>query len=126
MTPAREGLEPGSPFGPGLCALILHLHIAQAISFERLARLMGEVFGLTISEGAITNVLARAQTPLLAAATPMAAAVRASAVVGSYETSTRVCGKTWWLWVLLSSTAICQVIADTRAASVVTTFLQGA
>ncbi len=124
--PAPEGLEPGSPFGPGLCALILHLHITQAIGFERLARLMGEVFGLTISEGAIANILARAQTPLLAAAAPMAAAVRACAVVGSDETSARVCGKTWWQWVLLSSTAICHVIADTRAASVVTTFLQGA
>jgi transposase len=124
--PAPEGFEPGSPFGPGLCALILHLHITQAISFERLARLMGEVFGLTISEGAIANILARAQTPLLAAAAPMLAAVRASAVVGSDETSARVCGRTWWQWVLLSSTAICHVIADTRAASVVTTFLQGA
>ena len=118
-------MSPGSPFGPGLCALILHLHIAQAISLERLARLMGEVFGLTISEGTITEILARAQTPLLAAA-PMAAAARANAVVGSDETPTRVCGKTWWQWVLLSSTPICHVIADTRAASVVTTFLQGA
>ena len=124
--PAPEGLEPGSPFGPGLCALILHLHITQAISFERLARLMREVFGLTISEGAIANILARAQAPLLAAAAPMAAAVRASAVVGSDESSARVCGKTWWQWVLLSSTAICHIIADTRAAEVVTTFLQGA
>ena len=123
---APEGLEAGSPFGPGLCALILHLHITQAIGFERLARLMREVFGLTISEGAIANILARAQTPLLAAAAPMAAAVRASAVVGSDETSARVCGKTWWQWVLLSSTAIYHVIADTRAASVVTTFLAGA
>jgi transposase len=51
--------------------------------------------------------------------------VRASPVVGSDETSARVGGKSWWQWVLLSSTAICHVIADTRAASVVTTFLQG-
>jgi transposase len=34
-------------------------------------------------------------------------------------------GKTWWQWVLLSSTAVYHVIADTRAASVVTTFLAG-
>jgi transposase len=27
--PAPEGLEPGSPFGPGLCALILHRHITR-------------------------------------------------------------------------------------------------
>ena len=123
---APEGLEPGSLFGPGVCALILHLHITQAIGFERLARLMDEVFSLAISEGAIANILARAQTPLLAAVAPMAAAVRASTVVGSDETSARVCGKTWWQWVLLSSTAVCHIIADTRAASVVTTFLAGA
>ena len=124
--PAPEGFEPGSPFGPGLRALIIHLHITQAISFQRLARLMAEVFGLSISEGAIANILARAQTPLLAAAAPIAAAVRASPVVGSDETSARVSGKTWWQWVLLSSTAICHVIADTRAASVVTAFMDGA
>ena len=123
--PAPEGFEPGSPFGPGIEALILHLRITQAISFERLARLMGEVFGLEISEGAIANILARAETPLLAAADTIAAAVRASDVVGSDETSARVRGKTWWQWVLLSSTAISHVIANTRAASVVTNFLQG-
>ena len=123
--PAPEGFEPGSPFGPGIEALILHLRITQAISFERLARLMGEVFGLEISEGAIANILARAETPLLAAADTIAAEVRASDVVGSDETSARVRGKTWWQWVLLSSTAISHVIANTRAASVVTNFLQG-
>ncbi|MGH7070696.1 MAG: IS66 family transposase, partial [Acetobacteraceae bacterium] len=52
--------------------------------------------------------------------------MRASPVVGSDETSARVGGKAWWQWVLLSSTAICHLIAGTRAAAVVTTFLQGA
>jgi transposase len=122
---APEGFEPGSPFGPGLCALIIHLHVTQAIGFQRLARLMAEVFGVTISEGAIANILARAEAPLLAAAAPIAASVRASPVVGSDETSARVGGKTWWQWVLLSSTAICHVIANTRAASVVSAFMDG-
>ena len=44
-TAAPDGFEPGSPFGPGLCALIIHLHVTQAIGFERLVRLMAEVFG---------------------------------------------------------------------------------
>jgi transposase len=124
--PVPAGFEPGSPFGPGIGALIIHLHITQAVSFERLSRLMAEVFGLSISEGAIANILARAQTPLEAAASTIAAVVRASPVVCSDETSARVGGKTFWQWVLLSSTAICHVIEATRAASVVTTFLQGA
>ena len=124
--PAPAGFEPGSPFGPGLRALILHLHITQAVSFERLSRLMADVFGLAISEGAVANILARAEVPLLAAVVPIAEAVRASAVVGSDETSARVCGKTRWQWVLLSTTAVCHIIAETRAAQVVTDFLAGA
>jgi Transposase IS66 family len=68
----------------------------------------------------------RAQAPLVGAAQPLAQAVRTSPVVGSDETSARVGGKTWWQWVLLSSTAIYHVIADTRAAGVVTDFLRGA
>jgi transposase len=124
--PAPQGFEPGSPFGPGLCALIIHLHVTQAISFERLARLLAEVFGLAISEGAIANILARAEAPLTAAAATIADAVRQSPVVGSDETSARVAGRTWWQWVLLSSTAICHIIADSRAASVVTAFMDGA
>ena len=123
--PAPDGFEPGSPFGPGLRALIIHLHVTQAIGFERLVCLLSEVFGLTLSQGAVANILARAEAPLLAAAAPIAAAVRESPVVGSDETSARVKGKTWWQWVLLGSTAVCHVIADTRAASVVTTFMGG-
>lgn len=76
--PAPEGFEPRSPFGPGIEALIIHLHITQAVSFERLSQLMAEVFALSISEGAIANIFARAQTPLAAAAEAIAAEVRTS------------------------------------------------
>jgi transposase len=124
--PVPDGMAPGSPFGPGIAALIVHLHITQAISFERLVRLMSEVFGLTISEGAIANILARAEAPMVVAAEKIAETVRTSKVVASDETSARVMGKTWWQWVLLSSTAIYHVIADTRGAKTVTEFLKGA
>ena len=87
-------MAPGSPFGPGIAALVLHLHITQAISFERLSRLMGEVFGLTISKCAIANILARAEKSLLAACVPIADGVRVSLVVGSDETSARAGAKT--------------------------------
>jgi transposase len=124
--PPPAGLAPGSPFGPGLCALVLHLHVTQAIGFERLARLMDEVFGVQLSEGAIANILARAEAPMIVAAETIAEQIRASPVVASDETSARVRGKTWWQWVLLSSTAIYHLIADSRGAQVVTDFLGGA
>jgi transposase len=108
-------MAPGSPFGPGVAALVLHLHVNLPISFERLVRLMDEVFGVTLSEGAIASLLARAEAPMVAAE-----------LVASDETSARVGGKTWRQWVLVSSTAVCHIIADTRAARVVTDFRQGA
>jgi transposase len=114
--PAPEGMAPGSPFGPGLQALVLHLHVTQAISFERLVKLMDEVFGVVISEGAIANILARAEAPMIVAAEKIAQTVRASTVICSDETSARVKGKTWWQWVLLSSTAVYHLITDSRAA----------
>jgi len=121
--PAPQGMPPGSPFGPDLTALILHLHVTQAIGFERLVRLLDEVFGIRISEGAIANMLARAQTPLATAAETTAAEVRRSKVVASDETSARVDGKNWWQWVLLSSTAVHHLIIDSRSAAVLTDFL---
>src|SRR5712692_505104 len=121
--PPPAAMSPGSPFGPDLTALILHLHVTQAIGFERLVRLLDEVFGVRISEGAIANMLARAGTPLTAAAETTAAEVRSSKVVASDETSARVEGKNWWQWVLLSSTAVHHLIADSRGAAVLTDFL---
>ena len=122
-TPPPVGMPPGSPFGPDLVALIVHLHVTQAIGFERLVRLLDEVFGIRLSEGAMANMLARAGAPLMAAAETTAAAVRSSKVVASDETSARVEGKNWWQWVLLSSTAVHHLIADSRGAVVLTDFL---
>jgi len=117
------GMPPGSPFGPDLTALIVHLHVTQAIGFERLVRLLDEVFAIRISEGAIANLIARAQTPLAASAAMIAAEVRTSPVVASDETSARVKGQNWWQWVLLSSTAVHHLIADSRGAAVLDDFL---
>jgi transposase len=121
--PAPAGMAPGSPFGPNIEALIVHLHVTQMIGFERLAKLMAELFGLAISEGAIANMLARAEARLSAAAETIAEEVRASPVIASDETSARVQGRTWWQWVMSSSSAVYHVIADSRAAAVPADFL---
>ena len=117
---APAGLEPGSPFGQSIAALVVYLHYAHAIGLERLALLLGEIFSLSISEGAISNMLARAQAPLLAAAAAIQATVTASPVVCSDETSARVSGKTWWEWVFVGTLAVLHVIRPSRGKAVVT------
>jgi transposase len=117
--PAPSGLEPGSPFGRSIAALVVYLHYAHAIGLERLATLMGEMFALTISEGAISNILARAREPLLIAATAIREMVTASEVVCSDETSARVTGKTWWEWVFVGTLAVLHIIRPSRGKVVV-------
>src|SRR5271154_1016480 len=119
IAPAPSGLEPGSPFGQSIAALVVYLHYAHAIGLERLAALMGDIFSLSISEGAISNMLARAREPLLAAATTIRATVTASPVVCSDETSARVCGKTWWEWVFIGTLAVLHIIRPSRGKAVV-------
>jgi transposase len=116
---APAGLEPGSPFGQSIAALVVYLHYAHAIGMERLASLLDEIFSLTISEGAISNMLARAREPLLAAAATIRATVLASPVVCSDETSARVSGKNWWEWVFIGTLAVLHVIRPSRGKAVV-------
>ena len=117
---APAGLEQGSPFGETIAAMVVYLHYAHAISMERLALLMGELFSLTISEGAISNILARAREPLVAAAAAIEKVVLASAVVCSDETSVRVNRTNWWEWVFVTTAAVLHVIKPSRGKAVVT------
>jgi transposase len=116
---APAGLEPGSPFGKSIEAIAVYLHYAQAIGIERLRLVFGELFGLSISEGALCNILARAQAPLQAAASAISALVTTSDVVASDETSVRVMKKTCWEWVFVTAACVLHIIRPSRGAGVV-------
>jgi transposase len=116
---APAGLEQGSPFGQSIAVMVVYLHYAHAIGMERLATLMDELFGLCISEGAISNILARAREPLLAATAAIEKVVLASPMVCSDETSVRVKGKAWWEWVFVTTLAVLHVIQPSRGRAVV-------
>ena len=106
--------------------MIAYLHGCQMIGFKRLTEVCQGLFGLTISQGAIANVLARVGEAIAGPAERIAAEVRASEVIASDETSARVKGKTWWQWTFGCATAVYHVIAPTRGKCVPTDFLGGA
>lgn len=123
---APADMPPGSPFGPGIVALVVYLHTRHMISFNRLVEMLRGLFGLEISEGAIANMLARAGKPFAAEAERIEAHVRASPVIASDETSARVLGQNCWQWVFACDIAVSHRIAASRAKAVVTDFLAGA
>jgi Transposase IS66 family. len=85
-----RGMPPGSPFGPSVLAMLAYLHHHHAVGYERLSRLMAELFGLGISEGAIANALHRANRPLTRTETAIVERLRRAAVIGCDETGARL------------------------------------
>jgi transposase len=124
--PTPTDMPEGTPFGPGIAATVAYLHGCQLMSYKRLTEALYGLFGVTISQGAIANMLARAGKPFAVHADTIAATVRASVVIASDETSARVKGKTWWQWTFGCATAVYHVIAPTRGKCVPTGFLDGA
>ena len=117
------GLEPGSPFGPNLRAFAIYLRFAHAISLERLSRLMSDLLGLEISEGALVNIL-RDSRPAFARQTSLIRArLLAGTILQSDETSVRVGKRNWWTWVFHHADDCCFVIRPSRGKDVVEEFL---
>jgi transposase len=121
--PAPAGLEPGSPFGPNLRAFVLYLRFAQAIPFARLARLLSDLFGLAISEGALANLLQDSAAAFTAQASHIRRRLLSGTILQSDETSVRVGKRTFWTWVFHHGDSACFLIHPSRSKAVVGGFL---
>lgn len=122
---APAGMPPGTPFGPGIRSLLMYLHHSHHVGFERLSRMLRELFGLTISEGAIAKVFQRMGGDLDAAYKAIQAKLLSARIIASDETTTRVDGATHWQWVFLSDKAVLHKIAPSRARTVADEVLGG-
>jgi transposase len=119
------GMMPGTPFGPGIRSLLLYLHHSHHVGFERLSRMLGELFGLAISEGAIANAFGRMRTGMDEARAAIKSKLQTARIVASDETTTRIDGVTHWQWVFVSDQAVLHEIAPRRAKSVAEDVLGG-
>ena len=115
----------GTPFGPRLHAVATYLKTFQALSYERLQGALAELFGLTISQGGLMNMLRRAQGRFQAGRDAAVSALRRATVVASDETGVRIEGATAYHWVFRCEEAVVHQVAPTRAASVVHAMMDG-
>ncbi|MEM1292320.1 MAG: IS66 family transposase [Cyanobacteria bacterium P01_H01_bin.162] len=118
-SPVPVGLEPGSPFGPRIASVVTNLRYGHAVSYQRLRQLMAELYGLTLSEGAIANLLRRTQERLTAPLTQIQDRLRQARLVCSDETSARVQGKNQWEWVFQNDQVCLHVIRPSRGKVVI-------
>ena len=108
-----------TPFGPRLHALVLYLKTFQALSYERLEGAMKDLFGLTVSQGGLTNILRRAEAQFAGGRDTALAALHRAKVVACDETGIRIEGTNSFHWVFRCADAVVHHVAPTRAASVV-------
>lgn len=113
------GMEPGSPFGARIAALVTTMRYSHGISYNRMQQMLSEVFGLEISEGAIANLLTRVKGQLETEVEGILKAIRSSRLVCSDETSARVNGKNEWEWVFQNEQVCFHIIRSSRGGDVI-------
>lgn len=121
--PPPADLPPGSPFGPNLRAFVHYLRFGQAIPFERLGRLLFDLFGLEISEGALANLLEDGKDAFASQMRSIRERLLSGTTLQSDETGVRVGTKGNWLWVFHHDDSACFVIRPSRGKKVVEEFL---
>ena len=120
-----EGLEPGTPFSVNIVALAMYLRFVHAVSYKRLSRLLLELFGLAISEGALDAAFRRARPRFDADVAAILARLRRARVIYSDETGVRIDGHGCWNWVFQNRDVAIHVIRRSRGADVVAEVLGG-
>jgi transposase len=125
LAPLPEGLEPGTPFSRDIVALAIYLRFVHAVSYRRLSRLLLELFGLGISEGALDAAFRRGKPRFDAGTAAILARLRRARVVGSDETGVRVDGRGCWNWVFQNAEVVIHVVRRSRGAGVVAEMMAG-
>ena len=115
----------GTPFGPRVHAVATYLKTFQALSYERLQGAFADLFGLTISQGGLMNMLRRSQTAFAPERDVAIASLRRAKIIASDETGVRIEGSNAYQWVFRSSEAVVHRAAPTRGAVVVRDLMDG-
>lgn len=123
--PVPVGLAPGSPFGQSIASVVTYLRYHHAVSYQRLSQLMGDLYGVSLSEGAIANLLQRVQTQLAAPVARIVERLRSARLVCSDETSARINGQNQWEWVFQNEQVCLHVIRPSRGKAVIDETLAG-
>ena len=93
-----QGVNAPIQYGARVEAYVAYLSVYQYLPYQRLCLLLKDVFGLSISEGSISNLLQRAAKKAIPVYEQIQAELARASYVGSDETGAKVNGKNWWVW----------------------------
>ena len=106
-------------YGNSVSAMVSYLSVYQYVPYYRLKKMFGDIFQMSISEGSISNLLEKAAGKAKFVYHGIKEEIRASKVVGGDETSAKVNGKKWWVWVWQNGLNTYLKVTDNRASQTV-------
>jgi transposase len=104
-------------FGPRLQAALSYLAGCQHVSKRGLEEVVCTVFGVPVSLGTIANLERKTSAALARPHQDILQAVQQAEVKYTDETSWKRAGKLRWLWVAVTSAAVCLVVQLRRSAA---------
>jgi transposase len=112
-TRATLGIVGESPFGPGLQATVVALTARNRISRRDMSELLRELFGVTISVGAIDAICQRTSGLLAGPHEQLTSQVLGSAAINIDETGWYLAGENRTMWTATTDrAAIFRIVAD--------------
>jgi len=108
-----------SQLGPRLVAFAAWLHQELCLPYDKMCALLREVFGVEVTPGGLSQALSRLAGRAAPAYEGLLDEVRGSAAVYPDETSCRMNGQRWWLWVFATMVATVYVQRPSRGSDVV-------
>ena len=92
-------------YGPNVQALVVYLCEEHAVSYQRVKKLMKDMFNISMSEGTINNIIQRITKRARKLYEKIKEKIGRSPVVGADETGIDIAGILHWLWVWQTETA---------------------
>ena len=109
--------------GPRAVALIVLLNKQLGLSHGKVATVLRDWFGLRVRPSGVTQALHRAARRATPTYDQLRAQVRGSPMVSPDETSWRVGGRLWWLWVFATPDTVVYAIQNGRGFAEAATIL---
>lgn len=101
-------------YGTSVSATIAYLFAYQYLSYNRIKSALRDLFGISLSEGTIDNVLAKIAAQAMPSYEHIQKRIQESSVVGGDETGTKINGRKGWFHVWQNSLLTFIVAAATR------------
>jgi transposase len=119
------GVIPNARFGINVLMLIMILKYSLRASMDSIIFFLLSTYGITISKGAIYNLLNKARKCLGPAYEKIAQDIKFSAVKQADETGWRIAGINSWIWAFLSNDAVYYTAEESRGKGIPDNFFRG-